>query len=121
MNFNSLLIGSDKPKELAEFYTRIFGKPGWNDSENNWYGFRIGSGSLMIGPHSEVKGKNQGPQRLIINIETENVKDEFERIKSLGAEVVAEPYEPGGAKGMWLATFADSDGNYFQFATPWKE
>ncbi len=45
----------------------------------------------MIGPHSEVKGLNQSPGRLIISLETSNVAGEFDRIKSLGAEVVAEP------------------------------
>jgi predicted enzyme related to lactoylglutathione lyase len=44
------------------------------------------------------------------------VKAEFERIKDLGAEVVAEPYEPG--EGMLMCTFADPDGNYFQLMSP---
>ena len=45
---------------------------------------------------------------------------EFERIKGLGATVEHEPYQPGGdaAGEMWLATFADPDGNFFQIATP---
>ena len=34
----------------------------------------------------------------------------------------AEPYQPGGdASGMWLATFEDADGNYFQLASPMPE
>jgi predicted enzyme related to lactoylglutathione lyase len=44
---------------------------------------------------------------------------ESARIKQLGAQVVAEPYQPDGAPdGMLLATFADPDGNYFQLGTP---
>lgn len=32
--------------------------------------------------------------------------------------VVKEPYE---LQGMWIATFADPDGNYFQLMSPWEE
>ena len=44
--------------------------------------------------------------------------EEFERIKAAGAEVVKEPYE---IEGMWIATFADPDGNYFQLMSPWVQ
>ena len=27
MNFNSILIGSEDPKRLADFYTKLFGEP----------------------------------------------------------------------------------------------
>jgi predicted enzyme related to lactoylglutathione lyase len=48
------------------------------------------------------------------------VKGEFERIKKLGAAVVAEPYNPAeDPKGM-IATFADPDNNYFQLMSPWE-
>ena len=55
----------------------------------------------------------------MLNFSTPDVNSEFERIKGVGAEVVAEPYEPGDG-GMLLCTFADPDGNYFQLATPWN-
>ena len=56
----------------------------------------------------------------MLNFSTPDVNGEFERIKALGAEVVAEPYAPGGGPGMQMCTFADPDGNYFQLATPWE-
>jgi len=56
----------------------------------------------------------------MLNFSTPDVKGEFERIKALGAEVVAEPYEPGAGEGMLMCTFADPDGNYFQLSTPWN-
>ena len=116
LNLNSIMIGSDDPKGLTEFYTKLLGKPGWEDS--SYSGWQAGDGMLMIGPHSEVKGRNEMPGRIILNFVTPDVKAEFERIKGLGVSVVQEPYEPGGAAGMWLATFQDSDGNYFQLASP---
>ena len=120
MKLVSVMIGSERPDVLGEFYTKLFGKPGWQMDQ--WYGFRIGDATLMVGPHSEVHGRNQTPGRLMFNVEVEDVAKEFERIKGLGAEVVAEPYQPDQAGGSdnWLATFADPDGNYFQLASPWK-
>ena len=55
----------------------------------------------------------------MLNFSTSDVKAEFERIKALGAQVVAEPYGPEGGEGMLMCTFADPDGNYFQLSTPW--
>ena len=73
----------------------------------------------MIGPHSAVKGSNEMPGRIMINLETQDVKGEFARLKAVGATVQQEPYQPGPAGGeMWLATLADPDGNYFQIASP---
>lgn len=109
------MVGTAKQEELAGFYEKVLGKPSWTDKD--WSGWQIGQMYFVIGEHSEVKGKAKEPQRIIINFETEKVKEEFERIKSLGAEVVKEPYEMQGA---WIATFADPDGNYFQLMSPWK-
>ena len=120
LNLNSIMLGSEDPKVLGDFYSKVLGAPNpeWSDETAGWYGFKAGDGGLAIGPHSEVKGKNQHPGRIMLNFETPDVKAEFERIKDLGAEVVAEPYEPG--EGMLMCTFADPDGNYFQLSTPWN-
>lgn len=31
MNLNNILIGSEDPRRLADYYTKLFGKPGWED------------------------------------------------------------------------------------------
>lgn len=120
MKLLGVMIGSENPKALGEFYTKLFGDAGWQ--QDDWYGFDIGGGTLMIGPHSEVKGKNDAPGRLITSIESKDVKSDFARMKELGAEVVADPYQPSAedSPDTWLATLADPDGNYFQLASPWK-
>ena len=120
LNLNNIMLGSEDSRRLAEFYGKVLGGPDpeWSDEANGWFGFAAGDGSLAIGPHSEVKGRSQQPGRIMLNFSTPDVRGEFERIKALGAEVVAEPYEPGGAGGMLLCTFADPDGNYFQLAPP---
>ena len=116
MNLNSILIGSDDPLRLTEYYTKLFGKPGWEGGDFN--GWQIGSGWMTVGPHDEVKGKNTHPGRVIWNIETPDVQAEFERLQAAGATVVREPYHPGEADEMWIATFADPDDNYFQLISP---
>lgn len=117
--FNSVLLFSENPQELAAFYKKVFKKdPDWK--QDGYSGFKLGGGMFMIGPHDKVKGKNKTPERVIFNFETEDVAGEFKRIKKLAATVIKEPYNPGEAEDMVLATFADPDGNYFQLATPMK-
>ncbi len=120
LNLNSIMLGSEDSKRLADFYSEVLGAPNpdWSDPASGWFGFRAGDGSLAIGPHSEVHGANPQPARIMLNFSTADVKVEFDRIKAAGAEVVAEPYEPG--EGMTMCTFADPDGNYFQLSTPWE-
>ena len=115
MNFNSILIGSDDPQRLAEYYTKLFGEPGF--TYEGYTGWMLGSGFVTIGPHTEVHGKNQQPGRLIWNLESEDVPADFDRLKAAGAFVVREPYEFGGS-GDWIATLADPDDNYFQLVAP---
>ena len=93
MNLNSILIGSENPQRLADFYKKLFGEPSWSDG--GYIGWLIGSGSVTVGPHDKVTGQNPQPGRIIWNIETPDVKGNFERFKSAGATVVAEPYGMG--------------------------
>jgi predicted enzyme related to lactoylglutathione lyase len=115
MNMNSILIGSEKPDALTAYYTKVLGKPTWDDS--GFIGWQLGTGGIMIGPHDQVKGKNATPGRIIWNIETPDVKQRFDEFKAAGATVVQEPYQPGGGGDMWVATFSDPDDNYFQLVS----
>ena len=118
LNLNSIMMGSENPKRLVEFYGKVFDKkPDMEDG--NYTGWLVGQSFLSIGPHDKVKGRAKEPERAIMFFETKDVKGEFERIKELGAEVIAEPYQPSPDGPFWLATFADLDGNYFQLASPW--
>ena len=119
MNFNSILIGSENPEALVEYYTKLFGAPGFNDG--GYAGWQIGDGYITVGPHSEVHGKNVHPGRLLWNIETKDVQGEFAKLKAAGAIVIREPYEFEGAPGSAIATLADPDDNYFQLTTPYED
>jgi predicted enzyme related to lactoylglutathione lyase len=116
MNFNSIMLGSDDPQALVGYYTRLFGEPAM--SEGGYTGWQIGSGWMTVGSHSEVHGKNDVPGRLIWNIETADVKGEFERMRAAGAIVIREPYSFEGYPDAWVATIGDPDGNYFQLMSP---
>jgi predicted enzyme related to lactoylglutathione lyase len=66
-----------------------------------------------------VTGRNPQPGRLIWNIETADVRGEFDRLVAAGATVVREPYGMGdGDENGLIATFADPDDNYFQLMSP---
>jgi predicted enzyme related to lactoylglutathione lyase len=118
MKLTGILIGSEEPKRLVEFYTRVLGAPTEEDSAySSW---QIGDGWIAIGGHDQVKGANAHPGRIIWNIETADVRGDFERFRGNGATVVREPYDPsdGEMPGMLIATFADPDDNYFQLMSP---
>lgn len=115
MNFNSILIGSEDPQRLVDYYTKLFGEPTWNDG--GYTGWVIGSGAMTVGPHDQVHGKNSEPGRIIWNIESPDVQGDFDRFKGAGATVVREPYGFEGTDGL-IATLADPDDNYFQLMSP---
>ena len=116
MNLNSILIGSEDPQRLADYYTKLFGEPKWNDG--GYTTWLIGSGALTVGPHDQVSGPNAHPGRIIWNIETADVQAEFDRFKAAGATVVREPYGFDGDESGLIATLSDPDDNYFQLMSP---
>ena len=116
MDFNSILIGSEDPQRLVDYYTKLFGEPTWNDG--GYTGWLIGSGAVTVGPHDEVKGKSTHPGRIIWNIESSDVRGDFDRFRAAGAAVIREPYGFDGDETSLIATFADPDDNYFQLMSP---
>lgn len=117
MNLNAVLIGSEDPKRLADYYTKLFGTPGMEDG--GYAGWQIGNSWITVGPHDQVKGRNAQPGRLMLNIESADVKGDFAKLKAAGANVVREPYNmEGWPPNTWVATLADPDDNYFQLVSP---
>ena len=116
MDFNNIMIGSEDPQRLVDYYTKLFGEPTMSDG--GYTGWRLGSGFMFVGPHSEVHGKNSAPGRLMWNIESQDVKADFDRFVAAGANVVREPYNFEEQPDTWVATIADPDDNYFQLMSP---
>ncbi|MEN9562587.1 MAG: hypothetical protein RIR73_831 [Chloroflexota bacterium] len=118
LNLNSVMLGTKQPAEMAAFYEKVFGKPAdMVDPENGFWGWKLGGVFFGILNHSEMGGKTKDPGRVMINYETPQVKEEFERIKAIGATVIKEPYGMGEGEGS-IATLADPDGNFFQLMNP---
>jgi predicted enzyme related to lactoylglutathione lyase len=119
LNLNAIVIGTTQPEVMVEFYIKVFGKPAdMVDQDNGFWGWQLGGAYLGILNHSEMTGNAKDPGRILINFETPEVKEEFTRIKSLGATVAHTPYEMGQG---WVATLIDPDGNYFQLISPMGE
>jgi len=118
LNLNSLMIGTAQTQVMAEYYKSVFQRDA-DMIDGDYYGWSVGNTFFSIGFHSEVIKEAQDPKRIILNFETKEVKEEFERIKNIkGTVVIKEPYEMGG---VWIATLADPDGNFFQLMTPWED
>lgn len=84
---------------------------GENDEEI--YELALGKGpNLYIIDHSKVKGKNKNPDRIIFNVEVDNIKKEAARLKKAKVKQIQPTYHVEGYG--WISTFADVDGNYFQ-------
>jgi predicted enzyme related to lactoylglutathione lyase len=116
LNLNSIMVCTKQTKVVAAFYEKVIGKPAdMADPDFGFYGWQVGTTYFSVLDHSEMVGRTKDPGRVMLNFETPQVKEEFERIKAFGGAIIREPYELGGG---WVATLADPDGNYFQLVTP---
>lgn len=111
---DTVLLSSQDSTKLAEFYREVVGlKQGMEfEMEDGKKGYGFMEVQLFINPHSEVEGKNQNPQRFILNFEVDNIEKEVERLKEAGAKQTKDIYHIEGY-GL-ISTFEDTDGNFFQ-------
>lgn len=113
----SVIIFSESAKKLAAFYKDKVGlkvkfEAVMGDDEEI-YDMQVGKGSgFSIVDHSKVKGKNNQPERIIVNLEVDDIKKETARLKRAKVKQVQATYHVEGYG--WISTFSDLDGNYFQ-------
>lgn len=105
-------------KRLATFYRDKVGLKvsfeGMMGKNEEIYELKLGKGpNLYIIDHSKVKGKNKNPDMIIFNIEVDDIKKEVARLVREKVKQVQPTYHVEGYG--WISTFADVDGNYFQF------
>lgn len=116
MKLNSVILFSQNPQELVEFYAKVLEtQPDWEGGQ--FKGFSLDEGMLFVGPHDAVSGPNTTPERIMFNLNVNDVESEFERLKDTDAKVVAKPYAPTQDQKSMIATFADPDNNYFQLVS----
>lgn len=118
LGLEAILIGSSNARKLAEFYRDVVGfkiTMEMEIGEKEEMGFVVdlkNKMNLYILDHSKVKGKNQSPERIMFNLEVDNIEKEVARIKKNGAKLIKDSYHVQDYG--FIATFADTDGNYFQ-------
>lgn len=116
--FEALNLFTQNAKKLAEFYKEKVGlkitmEAEMGDKGEEAYELQVGKGpSLYVIDHSKVRGKNKQPERIIFNLEVDDIKKEVARLKRAKAKLVQPIYHVEGYG--FIATFADIDGNYFQ-------
>ncbi len=114
----AILIGSSGAKKLADFYTNVVGlKQGVimenPETKEEGYNLETGTVGIYILDHSKIKGKSKDPSRVMFNLEVDDIEKEVKRLKKAKVKVVADIYHVP-EYGL-IATFADPEGNYFQF------
>lgn len=123
-----LNLFTSNAKRLAGFYRDKVGLKitfeGMMGEKEEIYELKLGKGpNLYIIDHSKVKGQNKNPDRIIFNVEVDDIKKEVARLKRAKVKQIQPTYHVEGYG--WISTFADVDGNYFQFVqvkpTPGKK
>lgn len=118
LGLEAVSISTSNAKKLAEFYKKTVGlkqQSVWENSENGeeGYQFTAGKNNIYIMDHSKIKGKAKDANRILLNIEVDDIEKEVKRLKKAKVKVVADIYHMEGY-GL-IATLKDPDGNYFQF------
>lgn len=114
----SITLFSENAKNLAVFYKEKVGLKSTSEAElgengeTNLFAFEMSGTSLYIVDHSEVKGSNKEPSRIIFNLEVDDIEEDVKRLEQKEVKKIQDIYhiEDYG----YIATFEDLDGNYFQ-------
>ena len=119
MNLNSILIGSENPERLVDYYTKLFGKPTLERGRLRRLADRLGS------RHRRAARQGQGQERQPRADHLEHREPGCEgRLRPLqggwrnGDRGAVRPGEVSDADDAVIATFADPDDNYFQLMSP---
>jgi predicted enzyme related to lactoylglutathione lyase len=112
-----VIISSSNAKKLAGFYQDTVGLKQvqeyvMGDHDEAVFVFDLAGISLAIVDHSDVKGKNANPERVMLNFEVDNIDQEVARLKQAKVKLVQDTYHVQDYGH--IATFADPEGNYFQ-------
>lgn len=114
---DAVLISSENPKVLADFYSEKVGltlkdEIEYGEKGESGFMFEVGKVGFTILPHSDIKGQNSSPARIMLNFEVDDCEVECKRLKDAGVNCIAEVYHIEGYG--YVCTFEDPDGNYFQ-------
>ncbi len=110
MKIGEVCLHTNDVVRLANFYKELFGVDnGSNDTVHQY----IINEDTNFTIYNDGNGKSLGGSNISIAFTVDDVDVEYERLKTLGAEIINPPaVRPWGAKNM---TFADPDGNRIVF------
>ncbi|MBT8198808.1 MAG: glyoxalase [Acidimicrobiia bacterium] len=100
---------------MAAFYRDTLGLTPRSDRPG-FINFEWGALRLTISTHSEIDGTSKDPLRVMVNLATDDIRDDHARLVERGVAFSRSPeQEPWGG---WIATFTDPDGNTVQLLQP---
>ena len=117
MKFAGICLVTDNVPALADFYTRLLGVQA--EGDENHVDLKVDGADLTIfstqGMESMAPQSMQGAGHgsLTISFEVHDVDGEYERLKTMGVEIVKPPVSyPWGTRSVW---FRDPDRNIVNF------
>lgn len=115
---DGILLFSENAAALAEFYIEKLGfkisyegEIGDEGEEVYVFDFTDGTGFAIL-DHSKIKGKRKEPERIMFNLQVDNIAYEVSNLEKQNVKKIQDIYRIEGY-GL-IATFEDMDGNYFQ-------
>ncbi|MBH60152.1 MAG: hypothetical protein CL907_03185 [Dehalococcoidia bacterium] len=103
-----VIIWTEKLENLLGFYKLIFNSKVSKKKDTSAYFIRDNF-KFYIAEHSEVSGNSKDPNRIIFNLETDDIELEYNRLSNAGVTFLRSPeIEKWGGK---VATFEDPEKN----------
>ena len=113
---SAILIWSEDYKALTDWYVTKLGAKIIEElthPDDTGFGMHLGESYLWVGKHSEIKGKNKDPFRIMFNLTVDSVTDAYNELKDKGVEFIVSPFK-APTFDKYFATFSDLDGNTIQ-------
>ncbi len=115
---STILIWSENYRKLSDWYQNVFDLSVVEELNHPkdtgvLFEFKDGGPTIWIGQHSEVKGKNSDPCRIMFNISVDSVGKSYEYLLKKGVKFLAKPFK-APTFDKYFATFFDLDGNLVQ-------
>lgn len=106
-----VIIWTQNLKRMINFYEDTLKLKPFS-KRSNFVAFKFGDIRLNIGLHSKVKGKSNEPYRIMVNLTTYDIQNDYHSLSRQGVKFIRKPEQEHW--GGWVATFFDPDGNILQ-------
>ena len=108
-------IWSEDLNNLLPFYRDLLGLKVGLQIEGFVVLGELGTSTLALGTHSQVRGRNPDPARHMVGLGTDDVDADWKRLAAAGVEFVETPTDYGQLR---IATLKDPEGNLLQLLQP---